>query len=40
MSFLDKFFDWLSYQQVELHNIKDIEAQIDFDSFYLDMKDI
>ena len=40
LSFLDKSFDWLSYQQVKLHNIKDIEAQMNLSSFYLDRKDI
>jgi hypothetical protein len=36
LSFLNKSFNWLSYQQVKLHNIKDIEAQMNFGSFYLD----
>ena len=36
----NKSFNWLSYQQVELHNIKDIEAQMNFGSFYLDREDI
>ena len=40
LSFLDKSFDWLSYQQVELYNIKDIEAQMNFGSFHLDREDI
>ena len=40
VSFLDKSFNWLSYQQVELHNIKDIEAQMNLTSFYLDREHI
>ena len=40
LSFLDKSFNWLSYQQVELHNIKDIEAQMNFGSFDLDREDL
>ena len=40
LSFLDKSFDWLSYQQVELHDIKDIKAQMNHGSFYLDREDI
>ena len=39
-SFLNKSFDWLSYQQVKLYDIIDIEAQMNFGSFYLDREDI
>jgi hypothetical protein len=40
LSFFDKSFDWLFYQQVELYDIIDIEAQMNLSSFYLDRKDI
>jgi hypothetical protein len=40
LSFLNKYFNWLSYQQVEIYNIKDIEAQMNLSSFYLDREDI
>ena len=40
LSFLDESFNWLSYQQVELYDIKDITAQMNHGSFYLDRKDI
>ena len=39
-TFLDKSFKWLSYQQVELYDFIDIEAQMNLGSFYLDREDI
>jgi hypothetical protein len=36
LAFMDKSFYWLSYQQVELHNIKDIETQLHFGYIYQD----
>jgi hypothetical protein len=38
--FLNKPFNWLSYQQVKLHDIKDIEAQVNHGVFYLDREHI
>ena len=40
LSFLNKSFNWLSYQQVELHDIKDMEAQMNFGSVDMDREDI
>ena len=40
LSFLDKSFNWLSYQHVELHDIKDMEAQMNFGSVDMDREDI
>jgi hypothetical protein len=33
LSFLDKSFYWLPYQQIKFHNIKDVEIQQDLGSF-------